>query len=146
MSRVIDLLEDYALWDDMIRRKRKQIETLRDNKTSTKITYSDAPTGEPESLADYVAKKEELEEDLEELKHKRFVAFSQIMRLAFKLRSRKQLDIIYRRNIHRDSWRRICRDLDISRSAATDLHARAVRAMEQIDNESGRDGDHGQKG
>lgn len=136
MSRVTDLLEDYALWDDMIRRKRKQIDALRDNKTSTKITYSEAPPGEPESLADYVAKQGELEEDLEELKHKRFVAFSQIMRLGFQLKSNKQFDILYRRNIHRDSWRRICRDLDITRSAATDLHSRMVQALEDIDHES----------
>lgn len=141
MSRVTDLLEDYALWDIMIRAKRKQIEALRDRKTSTKIAYSETLTGEPESLADYVAKQGELEEDMEELKQKRLVAFSRIMRLGFQLQSAKQFDILYRRNIHRDSWRRICRDLDITRSAATDLHARMIRALEQIDNESGQDGD-----
>jgi len=136
MSRIMELLEDYAFWDDMARAKRKQIERLRENKTSIKITYSEAPAGEPESMADYAAKKEELEEDLAEIKDRRMEAFTRIMRLGFRLKSDRQFDMLYRRNIHRDSWRRICRDLDISRSAATDLHARMIRALEQMDHES----------
>ena len=133
MSRVTELLADFAMWDDMAKQKRKELQRLRDRRTSVHVTYSEAPGGTPETMEEYIAKRSELEEDLEEIKEHRYAAFSQIMRLAFRLDSQKQIDIIYRRDIHRDSWRKICRDLDIKRSSATDLHARAVRAMEAID-------------
>ena len=129
----MELLDQYAFWDDMVRRKRAELDRQRDRKTSIKIVYSPAPGGEPESMEDYMAERDLLERDMEDIKEERFRAYSEIMRLAFKLRSQKQFDIIYRRNIHRDGWRRICRDLDIKRSTATDLHARAVRALEEID-------------
>lgn len=132
MSEVKKLLDAYAFWDDMVRKKRAELDRQRDRKTSIKIVLTDAPGGEPESLADYAAERDLLERDMEEIKEERLRAYSEIMRLAFQLKSKKQFDIIYRRNIHRDGWRRICRDLDITRSAATDLHDRAVRALEQI--------------
>ena len=133
MSRVTDLLEDYAFWDDAVRKKRGELDRLHERKTSIKIVYSDAPGGEPQTMADYVAERDELEMDMEELKDKRFRTFSEIMRLAFRLESQKQFDMIYRRDIHRDGWRRICKDLDIKRSTATDLHSRAIHSLEAID-------------
>lgn len=132
MSRVTEILEDYAFWDGMVKAKRRALDRQRDRKTSKAITYTDAPGGEPESMADYMVRREELEMDLAELKEKRFAAFSEIMKLAFRLPSKKQFDIIYRRHIHLDSWRKICRDLDCGRSTATDLYARAVRSLEDI--------------
>lgn len=132
MSGVTELLSQYAFWDDMVKKKRAELDRQRDRKTSIKIVLTDAPGGEPESMADYAAERDLLERDMEEIKEERLRAYSEIMRLAFQLQSKKQFDIIYRRNIHRDGWRRICRDLDITRSAATDLHARAVRALEEI--------------
>lgn len=132
MSGVTELLNQYAFWDDMVKKKRAELDRQRDRKTSIKIVLTDAPGGEPESMADYAAERDLLERDMEEIKEERLRVYSEIMRLAFQLQSKKQFDIIYRRNIHRDGWRRICRDLDITRSAATDLHARAVRALEEI--------------
>lgn len=132
MSTAKELLRQYAFWDDMVKKKRAELDRQRDRKTSIKIVLTDAPGGEPESMADYAAERDLLERDMEEIKEERLRAYSEIMRLAFQLQSKKQFDIIYRRNIHRDGWRRICRDLDITRSAATDLHARAVRALEEI--------------
>lgn len=132
MSTAKELLSQYAFWDDMVKKKRAELDRQRDRKTSIKIVLTDAPGGEPESMADYAAERDLLERDMEEIKEERLRAYSEIMRLAFQLQSKKQFDIIYRRNIHRDGWRRICRDLDITRSAATDLHARAVRALEEI--------------
>lgn len=133
MSRVTELLENYEFWDDAARAKRRELDRQRDRRTSVKLSYSDAPRGKPQTLADYMAERDEMEQDLKEIKEKRFEVFSQIMRLLLKLESKKQLDIIYRRHIHRDSWRRICKDLDVKRSTATDLHARAIRALEDID-------------
>jgi len=133
MSRVTELLESYVLWDDMAKAKRRELDRMRDRRMSVRISYSGAPRGAPQTLADYMAEREELEADLEEIKIRRFEVFSQIMRLMLKLESRKQFDIIYRRYIHRDSWRRICRDLDVKRSTATDLHDRAISALEKID-------------
>ena len=133
MSRVTELLESYEFWDDAARAKRRELDRQRDRRTSVRTSYSGAPRGAPQTLADYMAEREELEADLEEIKIRRFEVFSQIMRLMLKLESRKQFDIIYRRHIHRDSWRRICKDLDVKRSTATDLHARAIRALEEID-------------
>ena len=133
MSRVTELLESYEFWDDAARAKRRELDRQRDRRTSVRLSYSDAPRGKPQTLADYMAEREELEADLEEIKERRFEVFSQIMRLLLKLKSKKQFDIIYRRHIHRDSWRRICRDLDVKRSTATDLHARAISALEKID-------------
>ena len=134
MSKVTELLDDYTFWDDMVRKKRRELDRQRDRRTSIKITYSDTPGGgDPQTLADYMAERDELEQDLEAYKEKRFAAYSQIMRLAFKLRSRKQFDIIYRRDICRSSWSKICRDLDVTRSSAVGLHNRAIRSMEEID-------------
>lgn len=133
MSRVTELLESYVLWDDMAKAKRRELDRMRDRRMSVRTSYSGAPRGAPQTLADYMAEREELEADLEEIKIRRFEVFSQIMRLMLKLESRKQFDIIYRRYIHRDGWRRICRDLDVKRSTATDLHARAISALEKID-------------
>lgn len=133
MSRVTELLESYEFWDDAARAKRRELDRQRDRRTSVKVSYSGEPRGKPQTLAEYMAERDEMEQDLKEIKEKRFEVFSQIMRLLLKLESKKQLDIIYRRHIHRDSWRRICKDLDVKRSTATDLHARAIRALEDID-------------
>lgn len=144
MSRVTDLIEEYAFWDDAARRARRQLDRQQDRKTSVKITYSDLPRGgDPETMEDYIAERMEMEMDLDEIKERRFRAYSKIMALAFKLTSKKQFDIIYRRDLHRDGWRRICKDLDIKRSAATDLHTRAIRALERIDSESGQSDEFG---
>lgn len=133
MSKVTELLQDFAFWDDMVRQARRELDRQHERKTSIKISYSDMPRGgSPETMEDYIAKRSEMEMDLDEIKERRYLAFSRILRIALKLKSAKQLDMIYRRDIHRDSWRRICRDLDIKRSAATDLHTRAVRAMEDL--------------
>lgn len=132
MSNIGETLEAYGFWDDMARKKRREIQRLRDRKTSTQIVYSDTHGGEPETMEDYIARLEELEEDLEEIKAERFRAFSEILRLAFQLKSTKQFDVIYRRYIHRDGWRRICRDLDIKKRSAMDLHARALDELERI--------------
>ena len=132
---VAEILEAYALWDDMVRKKQAEIDRRRSKKTSTKSIYGESRGGIPESMADYAAEMDLLDRDLDELKEERFKAYSEIMRLALQLKSQRQFDIIYRRNIHRDTWRRICWDLDIKRSTATDLHARAVRALEIINGE-----------
>ena len=132
MSTINEILEAYAFWDDMARKKRAEQQSLRDRKTSIKIVYSDAPGGEPESMEDYVVKIEELDQDLEEIRDERFKAYSEIMRLAFHMKSYKQFDVLYRRYIHRDSWRRICRDLNIKKRTAMDLHDRAIRELERI--------------
>lgn len=135
MSRVTELLESYGSWDNAAKAKRAELDRLRDRKTSIKIVYSKTPKGgDPPTMADYAAERDLLEKDLQEIKEKRFYVFSQILALMLELESQKQFDIIYRRNICRDSWRRICRDLDITRSTATDRHSRAVRALEAIDN------------
>lgn len=147
MSKVTELLQDYAFWDDMVRRARRELDRQHEQKTSIKISYSDMPRGgSPETMEDYIVKRSEMEMEMDEIKERRHLAFSQILRIAVQLKSTKQIDIIYRRDIHRDSWRRICRDLDIKRSAATDLHERAIRAMERIVNNNDQDSEYGQKG
>lgn len=132
MRTVSEILEAYAFWDDMARAKQREQQRLRDRKTSINIVYSDAHGGAPETMEDYVVKLEELDMDLEELREERFKAYSEIMRLAFQLKSYKQFDIIYRRYIHRDGWRRICKDLNVKKRTAMDLHDRAIMALEQI--------------
>lgn len=133
MSRVTELLDSYEFWDDAAKAKRYELNRQRARRTSVKISYSDTPRGKPQTLAEYMAERDEMERDLEEIKARRFEVFSQIMHLLLKMESRKQFDIIYRRHIHRDSWQRICKDLDIKRSTATDLHTRAISALEKID-------------
>ena len=85
MSRVTELLESYVLWDDMAKAKRRELDRMRDRRMSVRISYSGAPRGAPQTLADYMAEREELEADLEEIKIRRFEVFSQIMRLMLKL-------------------------------------------------------------
>ena len=133
MSETVrDLLDVYAFWDDMARAKRKQIQSQRDRKTSIKIIDSETHGGAPETMADYMVKLEELGMDLEEIREERFRAYSAIMRLAFQLKSMKQFDIIYRRYIHRDTWRKICKDLNLKKRTVMDLHDRAMLALERI--------------
>ena len=132
MSKTSEILDAYGFWDGMARKKNKEKQRLRDRKTSIKVIYTDAPGGEPEDMADYVAKIAEIDEDLEEIRAERDRALSAIIRLTLRLESAKQVDIIFRRYIHQDSWRRICRDLGISRTAAVRLHDRAVKALEDV--------------
>lgn len=134
MKTTKEILEEYGFWDDMARRKKREMQRMRDRKTSTSIVYSDTRGGEPETMEEYVARLAELEDDMEEIKAMRFRAFSEILRLAFRLKSQKQFDIIYRRYIHRDSWRRICRDTDVKKRSALDLHKRAVEELDRIRN------------
>lgn len=132
MSTAREILNTYAFWDDMARKKIREQQRLRDRKTSIKVVYSDAPGGEPEDMVDYMAKIEELDQDLKEIRAERDRALYTIMRLAFKMGSVKQVDMIYRRDIHRDGWGRICRDLGVSRTAAVRMHDRAVAAMDEL--------------
>ena len=47
-----EILEDYKLWDDRVKRKMRQIRRLRERMTSTEITYSDMPGGSEQEGAD----------------------------------------------------------------------------------------------
>ena len=132
MTKAGRLIKAYAIWDDKVKNKRFDLDRMRERKTSIKIIYSKTPGGEPESLEDYAVKIDEAERELAYYKQKRFLAFSELMAAMQKLKTYKQFDILYRRGILRESWTKICLDLDMSRSGATALYDRAIKALDDL--------------
>ena len=132
-DRLREILENYKFWDDMVKRKNRQIKRLRERETSTQITYTDMPKGsEHHTMADYASELDDLESDLRELRSKREEAYDDIFRLLVRMKSSAQIDVIYRKYIVLQTWQEICRARDISRDTATECHERGIRALENI--------------
>lgn len=132
-DKLSEILRAYKFWDDWVKRKNRQIKRLRDAEASTAISYSDMPKGSGgHTMADYMVKLEELEQDLREIRSHREEAYDRIFSLMVRMHSGAQIDIIYRRYILLQTWPEICRGRDISKDSAMDCHRLAIATMEKI--------------
>ena len=138
-DKLREILTNYKIWDDRVKRKRRQIKRLRDRQTSTAVTYSDMPKGSsPHTLADYAAELDDLEMELRQLRSEREAAYDQIFRLLVRMHSSAQIDVIYRRYLMLQTWPEICRGRDISRDTAMECHDRGIWSLEKILDPTGR--------
>lgn len=132
LGEIQEILDDYRFWDDMLRRKEREIKNLRERKTAIKTIIDDTPSGDAYTLEDYMADLDELEQDMAVFLQKRAVAYCRIRSLLKQLDSEKQVEVMTRRYIKLQSWGRISRDLSMSRRGVLQLHSRARDALSKM--------------
>ena len=132
-DRLNEILSAYKLWDDKVKRKKREIARLRDRKTSMEISYSDMPKGSGSyTMEDYMGDLADLEMELREIRSGREAAYDQIFRLLVRMKSSAQIDVVYRRHIMLQTWPQICRGRDIGRDAAMECYDRAIYHLEKL--------------
>ena len=132
LGEIQEILDDYRFWDDMLRRKKREIKNLRERKTAIKTIIDDTPSGAAYTLEDYMADLDELEQDMAVFLQKRAVAYCRIRSLLKRLDSEKQVEVMTRRYIKLQSWGRISRDIGISQRNVRRLHDRAMDALSKM--------------
>ena len=132
LGEIQEILDDYMFWDDMLRRKEREIKNLRERKTAIKTIIDDTPSGDAYTLEDYMADLDELEQDKAAFLQKRTDAYRRIQALLQMLDSDKQVEVMTRRYIKLQSWGRISRDLSMSRRGVLQLHSRAMDALSKM--------------
>ena len=133
-----EILADYELWETLIRKTKRKLEDLYQKKLSITAVNDGLPRGTAVyTMEDYMAEKEELEEDLVELLHKRNQAYDEIMRLLVSLNDLRQREVLILRYIELKSWKRIQKEMRLSRSRCYDLHRDAIEILEKLFTEPG---------
>ena len=127
-----EILEDYGFWESLIRKKQREIDRLRERRTSISLNNDGLPRSSARyTMEDYVSDLEDLEADLAELRSRQLEAYDQICRLLVILESVKQREVIYLRYIDLKPWREIWSLLGLSRTRCFDLHRGALRFLEE---------------
>ena len=127
-----EILDDYGFWERMIRKKKREIDLLREKMTSITVNNDGLPRGTNRyTMNDYVSDLEELQEELEELQSRQLRAYDDIMRLLVVLDGPRSREILYRRYISLWSWKKIRKATKLSKTRCYDLHRDAIGYLEK---------------
>jgi DNA-directed RNA polymerase specialized sigma subunit len=127
-----EILDDYGFWEELIRKKNREIERLRERKLSITVNNDGLPRSTARyTMEDYMADMETLEADLKELQSRQLEAYDRICRLLVTLRSVRHREVIYLRYVDLLSWREIRSSMRLSRTRCYDLHREALELLEK---------------
>lgn len=132
-TSAVELLKDYEFWATAFRKKQNEIKRLEERKTSITAENDGLPKGTVRyTMEDYMAEKEQLQEEARELRSRMNEIYDRIFGLLVRMRKPREVDVLYRRYINLDSWDGIERQLGYSRSHLMYLHKKALENLESV--------------
>ena len=119
-------------------RIEEQIKEIELNEMCPSIQYSDMPkgSGSQKDLSDYMAKKEELLQELYRARYKRIITYTDIFKRIEMLKSEDERAILTERYINGYKWEKIACDRHIEWTQVHRIHRRALENF-IIPNEEG---------
>lgn len=113
-------------------KQKAKIRRLEEKKTSLAIVNDGLPKGSDRyTMEDYMADLENLEAGLESLQRRQMYYYRQIFEAFPRMRSSKEIDILWRRYLEAHRWAVIEREMEISHSYAMTLHRSALVSFEK---------------
>ena len=104
-----------------------ELEELRTMKTAISVNNDGMPPGQSD-MSDYAAELDQLERKLLEERHRRVMAYKDIVRRIKSLRSESELDVLFYRYIKGLAWWEIAEKMNYSERWVLKIHGGGARA------------------
>ena len=126
-----EYLREYNYHVRRIRRIETELAELRTMKISGSGNMDGIPHGSNQSdLSDYAAELDSLERKLVEERHRRVLAYKEIVRRIKSLKSENEKDVLFYRYIAGDDWPEIAQKLRYSERQVHRFHGKALEHFE----------------